>query len=497
MVRTRTRIAGILIALGFAALTFALWALWNRPTPEPPWPARIQAPLNVKGIFEIGPVDGQTGRRLDAMGTAWNVILPMCDGDVSNLQGMKPFDRMLVQNTETRATSKGMFAVWGANHNFYNTEWQTSDSRGCVGTGHTPLFAPSGQIASLSQQATGLYSMMGFFRAHVGDGAASAFNNTFDPKFGLPEGLESITRIQRAYIDSVDAEHAIALENFTQTGTAIAQNVAVTYGAVPEHDALLRAAMVTWEAGGEGTYFEVPFASGGVNASGFETFDFRVALTDNASAATVAAGPVDFSVQLVTGDGTLSKAVKLGSYVELVGNGGHRVLETARIPAGDFGVDLASVRGARFVFDGTAAGKVYLTNLRFSKAVQGKSLPAQLGNPLALNDQGSPNARPPIRVTTGNQVNELRRAAGEGVEIDLSSTTEFPISDELPRLRIGGQDVTLSRYADDGDSRHVIFTLTDGEFAAAQDGAALQVRYGDETATIEWDFGNLSKGAVR
>ncbi|MEZ5531294.1 MAG: glycosyltransferase [Steroidobacteraceae bacterium] len=42
MVRTRTRIAGILIALGFAALTFALWALWNRPTPEPPWPARIQ-----------------------------------------------------------------------------------------------------------------------------------------------------------------------------------------------------------------------------------------------------------------------------------------------------------------------------------------------------------------------------------------------------------------------------------------------------------------------
>ncbi len=42
MVRTRPRIAGILIALGFAALTFASWAFWNRPTPEPPWPARIQ-----------------------------------------------------------------------------------------------------------------------------------------------------------------------------------------------------------------------------------------------------------------------------------------------------------------------------------------------------------------------------------------------------------------------------------------------------------------------
>ena len=38
----RTRFAGLLIAVAFAALTFALWAVVNRPTPEPPWPARIQ-----------------------------------------------------------------------------------------------------------------------------------------------------------------------------------------------------------------------------------------------------------------------------------------------------------------------------------------------------------------------------------------------------------------------------------------------------------------------
>ena len=78
-----------------------------------PWPAKIATPVNVKAIFEIGPVDGQTSRTLDALGTAWNVILPMCDGDVSNLQGMKPFDRMLNAPTEPKATPKGMFAVWG------------------------------------------------------------------------------------------------------------------------------------------------------------------------------------------------------------------------------------------------------------------------------------------------------------------------------------------------------------------------------------------------
>ena len=35
-------IPGLLIAAVFATLTFAVWAFLNRPTREPPWPARIQ-----------------------------------------------------------------------------------------------------------------------------------------------------------------------------------------------------------------------------------------------------------------------------------------------------------------------------------------------------------------------------------------------------------------------------------------------------------------------
>jgi len=34
--------SGFLVAAAFAALTFALWAYVNRPTAEPPWPARVQ-----------------------------------------------------------------------------------------------------------------------------------------------------------------------------------------------------------------------------------------------------------------------------------------------------------------------------------------------------------------------------------------------------------------------------------------------------------------------
>src|SRR5262249_46944913 len=83
-----------------------------------PWPARIPDPLNVEAIFEVGPVDGQTSRILNADGTVWNVLLPMCDGDVSDLQGVKPFDRMLQIRNEDPPTQKSTFVVWGTNHNF-------------------------------------------------------------------------------------------------------------------------------------------------------------------------------------------------------------------------------------------------------------------------------------------------------------------------------------------------------------------------------------------
>ncbi|WP_394833030.1 hypothetical protein LVJ94_41660 [Pendulispora rubella] len=101
--------------------------------PGSTWPTKIRSPVSFRAIFEIGPVDGQTSRTLNADGTTWSVLLPMCDGDVDNLSGIRPYDRMLQIPTETPARPKSTFTVWGANHNFYNTEWQETDSSGCLG----------------------------------------------------------------------------------------------------------------------------------------------------------------------------------------------------------------------------------------------------------------------------------------------------------------------------------------------------------------------------
>ena len=97
-----------------------------------PWPGRIGAGTRLGALYEIGPVDGQTSRVLDASGVAWNVLLPFCDGDVSSVEGVQVFDRQLLRRTDAGKLPKSTFAVWGANHNFYNTEWQQSDSPGCA-----------------------------------------------------------------------------------------------------------------------------------------------------------------------------------------------------------------------------------------------------------------------------------------------------------------------------------------------------------------------------
>src|SRR5262249_52741301 len=106
--------------------------------PDSPWVARIPDRVRFQAIFEIGPVDGQTSRILNSDSLAWAVLLPMCDGDVSNLQGARPFDRALRIFDENPQTLKATYTVWGANHNYYNTEWQTTDSAGCWS--HRPLF---------------------------------------------------------------------------------------------------------------------------------------------------------------------------------------------------------------------------------------------------------------------------------------------------------------------------------------------------------------------
>ena len=166
----------------------AAYTLYHDPGSS--WPAEIGTTVKIQAMFELAPVDGQTARTFYANNIPWTVLLPMCDGDVSNVEGVRVYDRTVTALAETIPNKKSVYAVWGANHDFFNTQWQTSDSMGCTGPGNVPLFSVTGDM-SVAQQTASTYAVMSLFRAHVGSSAKPTYGTLLDPAFGLPPKLST------------------------------------------------------------------------------------------------------------------------------------------------------------------------------------------------------------------------------------------------------------------------------------------------------------------
>lgn len=463
-----------------------------------PWPARIVTPVAFRGIFEIGPVDGQTSRTLDVGNTHWSVLLPMCDGDVSNLQGVKPFDRVQAFLTESPPGFKSTVTAWGTNHNYYNTEWQQSDSPGCTGTGNPALFSSGPGITGSPEQRT-VSSILtkAFFLGNVGAGHDSSQNAIFDPSSPVPSALSTVTRVDRGFTPSPDTSFTQRLEDFINaTGTSSfaqpndSSGITVTHTTLPEHDSSLRGGSISWTSGGANTYFQTNFAPIGLGFSlvPYNTLDLRV---DLASSPLNVTPTTDFSVQLVNAQNQRSVARRISQFVSLTGPVGgpfspHSMLQTARIPLAAFGMPLNSIRGVRLLFNVTASGAIYVANIRATTSATGFALAAPVTVPLRPTLAAAapaPVAAAPPRVVATGQITSVGatlapQAAAGGVDIEVSSSTSFPVIDDLFVLRVGGVDVDVSRYADPADPQRLVFTLSARQYAALRAGDAATVSGG-------------------
>ena len=97
--------------------------------------------VDLASVFAIAPVDFHDPV---PSGTHFGVLLPSCDGDVSDLGGRYIYDRSLVPE-DAHARAQVLHAR--ANHNYYNTEWRLNDNsrgRSC---------RTSGQVSEVAQQA--------------------------------------------------------------------------------------------------------------------------------------------------------------------------------------------------------------------------------------------------------------------------------------------------------------------------------------------------------
>jgi hypothetical protein len=504
--------------------------------PGSPWPGRLGRSAVIRALFEIGPVDGQTARVLDARGIPWNVLLPMCDGDVSSLEGVRPFERMLARRTEPARQPKSTYTVWGANHNFYNTEWQISESRGC--TGHKPLF---GQLApSRDQEETALRSAVAFFRAHVGRERVPALATLLNPDVRLPAFVRQVTRIERGYTDTPDQRVSLRFEEFdrftgrnTHGALNNAVGVKVEHGIIGDftHDPNQRVAAIGWNNRGASRaagsiYFQTNWTAPGSSrdVSAYRVLEFRISqrcpfVGDCFQPSPLnPPGQLDLSIRLVRSDGTLSGSIPLRRFASVRGLVGgldsplHAILQTVRIPLEAFGPGAArDLRGIRFVFDRSLSGEISLANIRLSTR---RAQPAA-GAAVA---EASPDAGtvPSTAMASGqrreapDEVNRIvairsvappadalsaERAAGVRVEIELASSRgPFPVTDALPILRIGAHELRVSRFAGTPKGSRLVFELDAAAFDRLQQGARVTLEMG---ARAPWTFGSLDKSALR
>jgi hypothetical protein len=468
------------------------------------WPPRI-GPVNLLGMFEIGPVDGQTSRVLTPDCVTWEVLLPMCDGDVSNLQGIRPYDRVRYVFFDGTWTPKGNSTVYGANHNYFNTEWQTSDSSGCTGPNNPPIFDRT-LIGSPEQQQVAKSLAMAMFRGTVGSAANSDFVNTFDPLYLLPPVLDPVTRIDRGYTASPRSpEVSLVLEDFRSAATFTTSNLAsFTRGNISEHDSARQGGTVIWTFADPSVYLESDFLAGVTDISGYAIFEFDVDRVQNVLNPVT---PTNFHVQVVQADGTLSDPVSANNYAVIDGPQGgpfsnfHSMLKTARIPLGDFtSVDPTQIKGVRFTFDDTASGVIVLSTIAadFAPATDNPGQPNE-----SLARASAPDSAPiEINVyTAGNVIRGARSAnvsgVGNAIVMDLDTRQPVLPKDALTVVKIGSDEFDLVGYRD-GNERELSVTISEDRFNALPDGAQVVVQYGrGEGYGEKWDFGSISKKALK
>lgn len=490
------------------------------------WKSLIDRNVAFKSIFEIAPVDGQTSRPLDAYGVAWSVLLPLCDGDVFDLEGQKVYDRATTNVFEQKpGLNKATFAVAGAVHNFYNTEWQQADSAPDSCLRQTPIFQ-DGAIGSAAQRLTALYPLVGHFRGTLGVLADPAYTRLLNPAFSLPGTLAATSRFARTFSVSASTVDILPFEDFSQSPRTNSNfypndlvNVNAVTDGVQEHDTALRAINLRWDRSRLAdqtapVYFQSNWRAPnhGRDVSTVSTLSFRVSQKGAPPRIVIipVAGstdvPVDFSIHLVDSKGNASIALPLSKYINLNAPTGtpfatHVTLPTVRIPLSDFkGFSLTDLRGIRFNFDATPKGSIYIAQMRLDNQLD-SSLPTvplsgagvAVRASVIASDRavGTKAVSVPLAATT--MITAIRHGtqtirsltATPMVEIEAASTAKFPVADALTILKLGDANLkAMGRFPATGKTDRLIFTLSQANFDALPQGAQLIIQTGQDVRRL-------------
>src|ERR1041385_5493035 len=371
------------------------------------------APFGIKAVFPLAPVDFT---RPVVNNAAVDVLLPYCDGDVSDLQGVHFYDDVRY-NVPGDPAPKHYMLVMGANHNFFNSVW--SPSSGIPGATDDWLsFVQNGnsdsqcgnhkgnkRLTEAQQRGTGLAYMSAFFRAYVGGetqfipfltGDAppppSAQNNNLFVSYHAPD-LPNLRRDVNRFLDNTSLTVNALGGAATQTaltpyqlcgsdappankclpGALNAQQPHTTPSARSNAPGMSQ--LITGWNDLTGNYRNnIPSVQG--NVSGVQSLQFRVSV-NFADTRNLAGLAQDFRVVLTDASGA-SSSVRVSDVSGAlffppgeVAPVPKVVLNTVRIPLSAFsGVNLNTVRSVQFTFDQRLQGGLLITDVAFASAPQ-------------------------------------------------------------------------------------------------------------------------------
>jgi hypothetical protein len=409
-------------------------------------------PYGIKGVLAIAPID-RTRPALPDVPLA--VVLPYCDGDVSNQEGQHFYeDSRYTRGTDTAL--KSSLLVMGADHNYFNTvwtdlygdDWDAYVDPADPTCGTTP--AGNIRLSAAEQLETGVAYTAGFFRMTLGK--ESAFLPMFQASSGSAVQVGAATVLQATQSPAAQrldvAPLQAAASNVAFSGKAVGQYCASIAGKSPQsglpscsdstftsrfpaftpvtHTSNVPASPMlhlTWTNGGQMT---ATLPSGRYNVSNYGALTLRAA-PDAANVAT------DLTLTVVDGSGrTQSTTVSaLSDALKPLPSGNQDLLpktwlRTVRWPVSAMtGVDTTDIRQIR-ITTGSTAGGALLSDLGFSTPSVGT---------------GAPTTLPQLSVTD-TKANE--NAGTVTVTVALSKASSVPVTVHLQAMAGGSTQITAA-----------------------------------------------------
>jgi hypothetical protein len=459
----------------------------------------LGSPFGIRAVFPLAPVDFSRPIINDV---PLLVLLPYCDGDVSDQQGVHFYDDARY-NVPGDTGRKHTLLVMGANHNFYNTVWTpglfpagTADdwlayvTNGATDS-HCGTVPSNHRLSDAEQRGTGLAYISAFFRFYLGGdiqflpiltgnepSPPSAMTTELFLSFHSPDDPLLRRDVNRLLDDTNLTTNTL--------GGAVSQGGLTPYdlcgGEAPQPQRCLPAendsrqphttpnslapgmrglSQLRFDWNALSASYENALPPGSRDVSGFGAVQFRASV-NFADGSNPVDLPQDLTVVLTDGNGN-AEGVRVSDFSGAlfyppgeVSRVPKVVLNTVQIPLSAFpGIDPTDVRTVRFDFDEEPAGALLVTDLAFTNLL-----------PPPLCDANGPYLAECTALNTSVMLDGTGSASGVGAP--LSFTWTGPFQGGLAM----GAEATV-QFAGVGDFR-VDLEVDDG-FGSSQCGADVTI----------------------